>query len=156
MIPALCSVVVREHAINGSREIAVATHLRVCVFPQCSHIQIERVCVFCSFCFYTWSGVKMNWLSNLCDTFGIQTNTNHIGNIIFHEYTMMTSSNGNIFRISGPFTGHRWIPPQRPMTRSFDVLFDLRLNKQLSKQSWGWWFETQWCSLWRHCKRDAT
>ena len=30
-----------------------------------------------------------------------------------------------------------------PVTRSFDVFFDLCLNKQLSKQSWGWWFETQ-------------
>ena len=25
------------------------------------------------------------------------------------------------------------------------------LNKQLSKQSWGWWFETPSRSLWRHC-----
>ena len=33
-------------------------------------------------------------------------------------------------------------PAQRPVTRSFDIFFDLRLNKQLSKQSWGWWFET--------------
>ena len=39
---------------------------------------------------------------------------------------------------------------QRPVTRSFDVFYDLRLNKRLSKQSWGWWFETLWCSLWRH------
>ena len=37
------------------------------------------------------------------------------------------------------------------MTRSFDVVFDLRLNKRLSKQSWGWWFETPSRSLWRHC-----
>ena len=29
---------------------------------------------------------------------------------------------------------------QRPVTRSFDVFFDLRPNKRLSKQSWGWWF----------------
>ena len=33
--------------------------------------------------------------------------------------SMMTSSNGNIFRVTGPlceeFTGHRWIPAQRPM-----------------------------------------
>ena len=29
--------------------------------------------------------------------------------------------------------------------------FDLRLNKRLSKQSWGWWFETPTRSLWRHC-----
>ena len=29
-------------------------------------------------------------------------------------------------------------------------LVDLRLNKRLSKQSWGWWFETPSRSLWRH------
>ena len=42
-------------------------------------------------------------------------------------------------------------PAQRPVTRSFDVFFDLCPNKRLSKQSWGWWFETLSCSLWRHC-----
>ena len=42
-------------------------------------------------------------------------------------------------------------PTQRPVTRSFDVFFDLRLDKRLSKQSWGWWFETLSCPLWRHC-----
>ena len=45
------------------------------------------------------------------------------------------------------------IPSQRPVTRSLDVLFDQRLNKRLSKQSWGWWFQTPSCSLWRHCNR---
>ena len=34
--------------------------------------------------------------------------------------------------------------------QSFDVFFDLRLNKRLSKQPWGWWFETPPCSFWRH------
>ena len=42
-------------------------------------------------------------------------------------------------------------PAQRPVTRSFDVFFDLRPNKRLSKQPWGWWFETLSCSLWCHC-----
>ena len=42
-------------------------------------------------------------------------------------------------------------PTQRPVTRSFDVFFDLRLNKPLSKQSWGWWFETLSRPLYRHC-----
>ena len=42
-------------------------------------------------------------------------------------------------------------PVQRPVTRSFHVFFDLRLNKPLSKQSWGWWFETLSCPLRRHC-----
>ena len=42
---------------------------------------------------------------------------------------MMTSSNGNIFRITGhlcgEFTGPGEFPAQRPVTRSFDVFFDL-------------------------------
>ena len=42
-------------------------------------------------------------------------------------------------------------PTQRPVTRGFDVFFDLRLNKKLSKHSWGWWFEMPSRSLWRHC-----
>ena len=41
-------------------------------------------------------------------------------------------------------------PAQRPVTRSFDVFFDLHPNKRLSKHSRGWWFETPSRSLWRH------
>ena len=41
-------------------------------------------------------------------------------------------------------------PTQRPVTRSFDVYFDLRPNKRLSKQTLGWWFETLSPPLWRH------
>ena len=47
----------------------------------------------------------------------------------------MTSSNGNILRVTDPLTGE--FPSQRPATRSFGVFFDLRLNKRLSKQSRG-------------------
>ena len=72
----------------------------------------------------------------------------------FH-YDMMTSSNGNISRVTGPlcgeFTGPGEFPTQRPVTRSLDVFFDLRLNKRLSKQPVGWWFETPSWSLWRQC-----
>ena len=42
-------------------------------------------------------------------------------------------------------------PAQRPVTRGFDVFFHLRLNKRLSKQSWGWWLETRLYPLCRHC-----
>ena len=42
-------------------------------------------------------------------------------------------------------------PAQRPVTRSFDVFFDLRLDKRWSKQSWGRIFETPSRSLLRHC-----
>ena len=63
---------------------------------------------------------------------------------------MMTSSNGNFFRVAGHLCRgiHR---SRRPVTRSFNVFFDLRLNKRLSKQSWGWWFEMTSRPLWRHC-----
>ena len=66
------------------------------------------------------------------------------------------SSNGNISRVTGPlrgeFTGHRWIP----RTKASDAelwcfCFFLRLNKRLSKQWWGWWFETPSRPLWRYC-----
>ena len=74
--------------------------------------------------------------------------------VLWKWSNMMTSSNGNIFRSTGPlceeFTGHRWIPLTKASDAEFDVFFDLHLNKQLSKQLWGWWFEMPSCSLWRH------
>ena len=54
------------------------------------------------------------------------------------------------FRVgNSPVTGD--FPPRRLVMRSFDGFFDLRLNQQLSKHWWNWWFETLWRSLWRHC-----
>ena len=70
----------------------------------------------------------------------------------------MTSSNGNIFRVTGHlcgvFTGPRWIPRTKASDAELWCIFDLRQNKWLSKQSWGWWFETLSCPLWRHCNDD--
>ena len=54
---------------------------------------------------------------------------------------------------NSPVTGE--IPTQRPVTRSFDAFFYLRLNIQFSIESWGWWFETPLCLLWRHCNRKC-
>ena len=69
-------------------------------------------------------------------------------------YSMMTSSNGNIFPVTGhlcgEFTGPRWFLRTKASDAEFDVFFDLRLNERWSKQSWGWWFETLLCPLWRH------
>ena len=68
---------------------------------------------------------------------------------------IMTSSNGNIFRVTvpwcGEFTGQRWIPHTKASDAELWCFLDLRLNKRLGKQSWGWWFETPSRSLWRHC-----
>ena len=46
--------------------------------------------------------------------------------------------------VSGEF------PTQRAVTLSFDVFVYLHPNIRLSKQWWGWWFETPSCPLWRH------
>ena len=40
---------------------------------------------------------------------------------------------------------------QRPVTRGFDVFFDLRLNKRWGKQWRGWWFQTPSRPIWCHC-----
>ena len=68
---------------------------------------------------------------------------------------VITSSNGHIFRVTGPRAGNSPSlvnsPHKRPMTMSFDVLFDLRPNKRLNEQSWAWWFDTPSRSLWHHC-----
>ena len=61
----------------------------------------------------------------------------------FPRYCMAICAENS--QVTGEFSA------QRPVTRSFDVFFDLRLNKRLSKQSWGWWFETPSSPLWRHC-----
>ena len=50
---------------------------------------------------------------------------------------------------NSPVTGE--FPTERPGTRIFDIFFDQRLNKRLSKQCWGSWFETPSRPLWRHC-----
>ena len=74
------------------------------------------------------------------------------------RWGMMTSSNGNILRVTrllalcarnSPVTGE--FRTQRPVTRSLDVSFDLRLNKYLSKQWRRRWVQTSSRSLWRHC-----
>ena len=104
------------------------------------NIRISDLTRFYIVCFNFWT------LSKNCMFWAIQQ-------LVITKF-IMTSSNGNIFRVSGPlcgeFTGPGDFPTQGPVTRSFDVFFDLRLNKPLSKQSWGWWFETLSRSLWRH------
>ena len=51
--------------------------------------------------------------------------------------------------VNSPVTGE--LPSQRPVTRSYDVFFALRLNKRLSKQSIRLWFEMPSSPLGRNC-----
>ena len=65
-------------------------------------------------------------------------------------FSMMSSSNGSISRVTGPFcgefTGHRWIP----LKKASDAGLFFRLNKRLSKPSGPRRFETPSRFLWRH------
>ena len=119
-----------------------------------------------------WRSCDVTVMRHSCIVFSLNTETDQRRKIIQYassrrvvtrnklqspgiDMIMMTSSNGNIFRVTGllcgEFTGPGEFSTQRQVTRSFDVFFDLRLNKRLSKQPWGWWFETPSWSLRRHC-----
>ena len=80
--------------------------------------------------------------------------------LMFPAQIMMTSSNGNIFRVTGhlcgEFTDHQRIPRTKARdTELWCFFFDLRLNKQLSNRSWVWWFETPSRPLKRHCNVNS-
>ena len=70
-----------------------------------------------------------------------------------NNFTMMTPSNGNIFRVTGhlcgEFTGPRWIPRTKASDAELWSFLWSASDKRLSKQSRGWWFETPCRSLWR-------
>ena len=71
------------------------------------------------------------------------------------HWRMMTSSDGNIFHVTGPlwgeFTSLWWIPPTKASDAElWCFFFYLRLNKGLCKQTRRRWFETPSRSLWRH------
>ena len=73
-----------------------------------------------------------------------------VGGLTWWRHQMKTFSALLAFYAgNSPVTGE--FPTYRPVTRSSDVLFDLRLNKRLSKRWRGWWSETPSRPLWRHC-----
>ena len=131
----------RTGLVGMSKVITVS-----CVTPEllklCEHIFVDIRLQ----CATSINNTEAYFLLDWCNlargsegTWIIQSQTNH----------------DDIFRVTGPlcgeFTGTGEFPTQRPVTRSFDVFFDLCLNKRLSKQPWGWWFETPSWSLWIQC-----
>ena len=117
-------------------------------YAICVYVKLYIILAYLQDCFS--DAVKWACCMHLCKTIAVTKSCLRYGR--FCSF-MMTSSRGNIFRVTGPLC--RWpvtgeFPSQRPVTRRFDFFFNLRLNKRLSKQSWGWWFETPAGSLWRH------
>ena len=111
-------------------------------------MELINLAVKCMFIMRHFQQPLMNILS--------ATNTFSLINV-FTRYCrylliMMTSSDGNIFRVTGllcgEFTGHRWIPH----TKASDAeLWCFLSTRQLSKQWRRWWYETLLRSSWRHC-----
>ena len=68
---------------------------------------------------------------------------------------MMASSNGKFLCVTGhlceEFTGPRWIPHTKASDVELWCFLWSASESTLSKQSWGWWFETLPRPLWRHC-----
>ena len=85
-----------------------------------------------------------HYVSTSCGIYGIYFQA-VIENLIHDDVIKWTH-----FRVTGHLCGE-FTGVQRPVTRNFDVFFDLRLNKRLRKQSWCWWLETLSRPLWRHC-----
>ena len=110
-------------------------------------INVVMVCNICT---------KLNWRGYAIETILLKFNQQN-PTLPSDKRTnpMMTSSNGNIFRITGPFfRGIHQSPVNSPHKSQWrgTLMFLLICAwiKRLSKQSWGWWFETPSRSLWRH------
>ena len=73
------------------------------------------------------------------------------GSSVLHDDVMKWKHFPRYWPFVREFPGSGEIPAQRPVTWGFNVFFDLRLNKRLSKHWWGWWFETSSRPLWCHC-----
>ena len=107
---------------------SVGVHCRLNCLP--CHPQWNRCCLSYSIAVMT-AVTPLRWQYSYCN--------------LALSHRMVTSPNGNIFRGTGPLCGEFTGP------RNFDIFFDLLPNKRLSKQLWGWWFETPSNLLWRHC-----
>ena len=75
-----------------------------------------------------------------------------------HHCIMMTSWNGNIFRVTGPCAGNSPVtgefPSQVPVMRSFDVFLGPHLSGRMNTHPGRQWFQTASRPLWRHCSDD--
>ena len=120
-----------------------------CLFQAAVAIYNE---IIIDFYLYKWNHLETHDLQSQKRSFCVIwfqdiANNSKLGAWWRHQMETFSASLA-IYAGNSPVPGE--FPAQRPVTRSFDVFFDLRLNKRLTKQSWGWWFETLSRPLWRH------
>ena len=125
------------------------THISTPVFAVGQRKKVTAVTHF-----KTWQRMNrtfvsfIHYISNSW-RFRLITHFQTIGKVLLHSWWRHQMETLSALLVPGEF------PAQRPVTRSFYVFFDLRLNKRLKKQSWGWWFETLPRPVWRHSNVSA-
>ena len=144
MYDAMCSTTFLWWTINAPAAFAWYTINSPVAFAWCTNHFAHKV----KFSYIGWNGVHPRWFSSTW-SYGMgewlhPTETNTWWRHQMETFSALLAICAGNSPVPGEF------PTQRPVTRSFDVFFDLHLNKRLSKQSWGWWFETPPCPLWRH------
>ena len=121
----------------------------LCMLISCSSAKCLNLCVCDLVMPYGVSNFGQRWFKFRNSAIMRNQNMNKFMRYLISDQTchasfrrwfyMMTSSSGNISAIlaicvvNSPVPGE--FPTQRPVTRSFDVFFDLRLNQRFSKQS---------------------
>ena len=71
---------------------------------------------------------------------------------LLRNFDIMTSSNGNICRVTGHLCGKFTGPGEVPHTKANDAeLWCFLWYAPEYTVEWGWWFQTPSRPLWRHC-----
>ena len=141
--------------INGSVQICGKSIAKALELPQfCTKPSIctwNNTCeydVVCNQCLITNALETRQWYHKTYIAFLSGSACHAIQHTLCHHQMETFSALLAICAGKSPVPGE--FPTQRPVTRSFDVYFDLHPNKWLRKQLWGWWFKTPSRSLWCH------
>ena len=109
----------------------------VCLIRSLGWVNFYTLLIVCSYLY----GARFSYISN-----------NAMGGSWWRHQMETIFASLALCEGNSPVTGE--FPSQRPVTRSFGVFFDLRLNKRLSKPLRRWWIEMPSRPLWRHCNDD--
>ena len=162
-----------EKGNRGVNYDGMLWHAMIYLLPFCVVIQVDASSSPCVSITSSWTSSKTSnrpssatkrraygsWLPGKFARIIQRTATQEYSSSLkCYERTMMTSSNGSIFRVTGPlcgeFTSHWWIPLTKASDAVLGSFFDLRPNKRMSKQSRRRWFKAPSRSLWPHCNAN--
>ena len=154
-----CLFVVIEYfaSINYGNSRLLQSNMEICHITNIANTIVKlggtQACMVSDYCGWKKLQYDMLWINS--KSFILKSNNVNSNNLVAWESIKHDSTRTDtwwrhqmetfsallaICVGNSPVPGE--FPAQRPVTRSFDVFFDLRPNKRLSKQWWGWSFET--------------